>query len=310
MSEAGRARAYPGPVEPEARRPELLTPATIRRLLDAHGIAPRKAAGQNFVIDQNTVRKIVRDAGVAAGDVVLEVGPGLGSLTLALADAADRVVAVEIDSGLVAALAEVLDGVRNVEIVHADAMRTDLGALVGGGPARFVANLPYNIATPLVLEVLEEEAFTDLFVMVQREVGQRWAAGVGDPSYGAVSVKLALAARAEVVAQVPRTVFYPVPNVDSVTVRIVRHPDARPRDERARVSRVVDRAFGQRRKTLRNSLRSAADAGTLAAAFDAAGIDPGRRAEELDVDDFVRLADALTVAERAAEALPTAEGRS
>ncbi|MGH3442865.1 MAG: 16S rRNA (adenine(1518)-N(6)/adenine(1519)-N(6))-dimethyltransferase RsmA, partial [Nitriliruptorales bacterium] len=246
-------------MDPGERGHDLLTPADVRRLLVSHGIAPRKAAGQNFVVDANTVRKIVRDAGVEPHDVVLEVGPGLGSLTLALAEAAARVAAVEVDAGLVAALAEVLEGVTNVEVVHADALRTDLGDVVGGGPARFIANLPYNVATPLVLDVLANEAFTDLFVMVQREVGQRWAADVGDELYGAVSVKIALAARAEIAAQVPRTVFHPVPKVDSVTVRIRRRPDAPSRDERARIARVVDAAFGQRRKTLRNSLRAVAE---------------------------------------------------
>lgn len=273
------------------RQPELLTPSDVRRLLDAHGLAPRRADGQNFVVDPNTVRKIVRDADVGPKDVVLEVGPGLGSLTIALAAAARRVVAVEIDAGFVRALDEVLAGLDDVEVIHADALRTDLDAAVDGGPARLIANLPYNIATPLVLQVLDGEAVRDLFVMVQREVGERWTAGPGDPAYGAVSVKVQLAAEAEIVATVPRSVFHPVPNVDSVTVRMDRRADAPPVEERRRVAEVVDTAFAHRRKTLRNTLRPLTDA--PADLLRSVGIDPTSRAEELDVSALRRVADAL-----------------
>ncbi len=270
----------------------LLTPTDVRRLLDAHGLAPRRSAGQNFVIDANTVRKIVRDAEVDEDDVVLEVGPGLGSLTLGLATVARRVVGVEIDAGLVRALEEVVGALPNVEIVHADALDVDLGAAVGGGPARLIANLPYNIATPLVMRALGEPAVSDLFVMVQREVGQRWTARPGDEQYGGVSVKVRLAAEARIVAHVPRTVFHPVPNVDSVTVAIGRRSDAPPLEERRAVHRVVDAAFGHRRKTLRNALRSLAD--DAGERLERAGIDPGARAEELDVAEFRRLTPEFT----------------
>lgn len=270
---------------------QLLTPSDVRRLLDAHGLAPRRSAGQNFVVDPNTVRKIVRDAELEPGDVVLEVGPGLGSLTLALARVAERIVAVEIDAGFVRVLDEVLDGLEHVEVVHADALRTDLDALVDGGPARLIANLPYNIATPLVLQVLDGEAIDDLFVMVQREVGERWIAGPSDPAYGAVSAKVRLVAEAEIVATVPRTVFHPAPNVDSVTVRLRRRPDAPVSAERVRIAEVIDTAFAHRRKTLRNTLAPlATDAADL---LGSVGIDPSARAEELDVPDFRRITDAL-----------------
>lgn len=265
----------------------LLRPTDIRRLLDAHGLAPRRSAGQNFVVDANTVRKIVRDAGVDEDDVVLEVGPGLGSLTLGLATVARRVVGVEIDAGFVRALEEVVGALPNVEIVHADALDVDLGAAVGGGPARLIANLPYNIATALVMRALGEPAVSDLFVMVQREVGQRWTARPGDEQYGGVSVKVRLAAEARIVAAVPRTVFHPVPKVDSVTVAIRRRFDAPPLGERRAVHRVVDAAFAHRRKTLRNALRSLAD--DAGERLERAGIDPGARAEELDVAEFRRL---------------------
>lgn len=271
-------------MEPAAG-PGALTPGDVRRLLDEHGLAPRRAAGQNFVVDPNTVRKVVRDAGVVPGDVVLEVGPGLGSLTVVLADVARRVVAVEVDAGLAGVLREVVAGRDNVEVVHADALRVDLDALVGE-PARMVANLPYNVATPIVVRALDGDLVRDAFVMVQREVGERWAAHPGDPLYAGISVKLALVADVAVVAAVPRTVFHPVPNVDSVTVRIIRRPDAPPPEERRATVALVEAAFATRRKTLRNTLRGLVDDATLAAV----GIDPSARAEELGPDDFLRLA--------------------
>jgi 16S rRNA (adenine1518-N6/adenine1519-N6)-dimethyltransferase len=265
----------------------------VRRLLADHGLAPRKAAGQNFLVDPNTVRRIVAAAGVGPEDVVLEIGPGLGSLTLGLAEAARRVVAVEIDAGLVGALIEVLAGRENVEVVHADALRTDLGALVGGGPARLIANLPYNVATHLVVRALEDPAISDLFVMVQREVGERWSAAPGDPLYAGVSCKLGLLARPEVTLTIPRTVFHPVPNVDSVMVRLDRREDAPDPVTRARLFALIDAAFAQRRKTLRNTLRRVAEPEVVAVAAADAGVDLGARAETLGPADLVRLDAAL-----------------
>ena len=237
---------------------DLLTPREVRRLLAERGLAPRKSSGQNFVVDPNTVRRIVEAARLAPDDTVLEIGPGLGSLTLGLAGAARRVVAVEIDAGFVEALGEVLADCGNVEVVHADALHADLGALVGGDPVRVVANLPYNVATPLVMHALEDATVTDLFVMVQREVGERWAAAPGQPLYAGISAKIATIAVAEVTLTIPRTVFHPVPNVDSVMVRIVRRDDAPTGDERERRFRLIEAAFRQRRKTLRNNLRGLA----------------------------------------------------
>ncbi len=271
--------------------PAAITPTVAARLLAEHGLAPRKAAGQNFVVDPNTVQRIVRAAGIGPDDVVLEIGPGLGSLTLPLARIARRVVAVEIDTGLGAVAAAMTAPLGNVEVVVADALRVDLDELLGE-PGRLVANLPYNVATPLLFTALEAAHVVDAYVMVQREVGERWAAVPGDPLYGGVSVKLALAAAVRVDLTVPRGVFLPVPNVDSVMVRVTRHPDAMATDARRRVATVVDAAFAQRRKTLRNNLRAAfGDAGVEALAV--AGLDPGVRAETLDVEAFVSLADAL-----------------
>lgn len=271
--------------------PAAITPTVAARLLAQHGLAPRKAAGQNFVVDPNTVQRIVKAAGIGPDDVVLEIGPGLGSLTLPLARAARRVVAVEIDTGLGAVAAELTAPLGNVEVVVADALRADLDAMLGE-PARLVANLPYNVATPLLFTALDTGHVVDAYVMVQREVGERWAAVPGDPLYGGVSVKLALAAAVHVDLTVPRGVFMPVPNVDSVMVRVTRHDDAMPPQARRRVAAVVDAAFAQRRKTLRNNLRASfGEAGVDALAT--AGLDPGARAETLDVVAFVRLADAI-----------------
>lgn len=278
----GQLRAQAGP--DLSRR---LSPVDIADLLDRHGLAPRKQAGQNFVGDPNTVEAIVADAAIGPDDTVVEIGPGLGSLTLPLADAAARVVAVEVDSGLVAALAEVVGDRDDVVVHHADAMEVDLGALAGG-PFRCVANLPYNLATPLVLQVLEDERCVDAYVMVQKEVGQRWAAAPGDPLYAGVSVKLQLLAEVEVRRGISRNVFTPVPRVDSVMVHLRRRGPLDPW-----VRAVVDTAFAQRRKTLRNTLQGVAEVGTVEAALASCGLGRTARAEELAPAAFIELADAL-----------------
>lgn len=287
------ARGRPGPANRGSAIADLLTPTEIRRLLHAYGLAPRRAAGQHFVVDQNVVRRIVAAAGIAPDDVVLEVGAGLGSLTLALAEAAARVVALEIDSGLVRALHEVVGDRENVEVVHGDALRVELGSLVAGGQARLVANLPYNVATPVVIRALCDPAITDLFVMVQREVGERWSARCGDPSWSGVTVKIGLLAHAEIVFSVPKTVFYPVPSVDSVMVRMRRRPEAPPPERRERLFWLVDAAFAHRRKTLRNNLRVLLANDALEYAARQAGIDLAARAETLEVADVERLEAAI-----------------
>lgn len=288
---------------------ELLTPRSVTRLLAAYGLAPRKTAGQNFLIDPNTVRRIVAAANLAPDDVVLEIGPGLGSMTLALADAGRRVVAVEIDAGFVRVLDEVLADVEGVEVVHADALRADLGTLVDGGPARLVANLPYNVATPLLFHALDDPAITDAFVMVQREVGERWGAAVGDPLYAGISLRLAVVAQVRVELTIPRTVFHPAPNVDSVMVRVRRRADAPDRATARRIDALVDAAFSQRRKTLRNTLARVIPPDQLPAIAERAGIDLSWRAERLEVDHVLRLERAQT-AMRAAEDSADAEDRA
>jgi len=271
----------------------LLTPSAAREILERHGLATRKRAGQHLLVDPNTVRRIVGAARLDADDVVLEVGPGIGSLTLGLVGAVRRIVAVEIDAGFVTALADVLAPIDGVEVVHADALAVDLGALVDGGPARLVANLPYNVATPIVVDALASGAFTELFVMVQREVGERWAARPGDTGYSGVSAKLGVLADVSVELHIPRGVFLPVPNVDSVMVRLTRRPDAPDTAGFAAIARAIDAAFAQRRKTLRNTLRALGSAEEVAAAAGAAGVDLGARPEELAPSTLVRLAEAF-----------------
>ncbi|WP_370323709.1 16S rRNA (adenine(1518)-N(6)/adenine(1519)-N(6))-dimethyltransferase RsmA [Euzebya sp.] len=274
----------------DAPRP-LLGRGDVRRLLAAHGLHPTKRRGQNFVVDPNTVRRIVRDAGVAAGDLVVEVGPGLGSLTLALLEAGARVVAVELDHGLAAALADVVG--PGVEVRTADAVAVDYDELTGGEPAVMVANLPYNVATPIVLTALRQRALAGYHVMVQREVGERWVAAVGDPAHGAVSVKIALLADARIAGTVSRQAFWPVPNVDSVTVDLRPH-DRVPADAVARAIPLVDAGFAQRRKRLRNALAGPeATAADVEALLERADIPRTARAEELDLAAWLRLADAV-----------------
>jgi 16S rRNA (adenine1518-N6/adenine1519-N6)-dimethyltransferase len=265
-----------------------LTRSQVAGLLREHDLSPRKSLGQHFLVDPNTARRIVRLAGVVAGERVVEIGPGLGSLTVELLDVGAAVTAVELDHRLAAVLATVTAG--RCEIVVGDALDVDLVELCAPAPVRVVANLPYNVAVPIVMRLLNEvPAVTSQFVMVQAEVADRLAAGPGDSAYGAVSVKVAYFARAAVRGQVPRTVFAPEPNVDSSLIAIERL--AVPAVDPAVVSKqrlfeVITTAFSQRRKMLRRSLAGVIDEG----AFERAGVAPTQRPEELDVAAFGRLA--------------------
>lgn len=257
----------------------------VRELLTSHGLAPRRDLGQNFVADPNTVRRIAHLAGVGPGDRVVEVGAGLGSLTLALAETGADVTAIEVDHGLAGVLREVVAGVANVAVVEADAMRLDWAELLAGHEAWvLVANLPYNVATPLVADLLDGvPAIARMLVMVQREVGERLVAGPGSGAYGAISVKVAYWAAARLAGYVPAAVFMPRPNVESALVEIVRRPppDVAP----DALFALVRAAFGQRRKMLRRSLT-----GVVAPEqFAAAGVAETARPEELGLDEWVRL---------------------
>ncbi|MBV8933777.1 MAG: 16S rRNA (adenine(1518)-N(6)/adenine(1519)-N(6))-dimethyltransferase RsmA [Kutzneria sp.] len=275
----------------------LLGPAEIRELAQELGVRPTKKLGQNFVHDTNTVRRIVSAARLTPDDVVVEVGPGLGSLTLALLPACRRVVAVEIDPVLAERLPRTVRDrlprlADRLDVVGADALRVHADALPGPAPTALVANLPYNVAVPVVLHLLAElPSLTSGLVMVQAEVADRLAAAPGGKAYGAPSVKLAWYADARRAGAVPRTVFWPVPNVDSALVSFTCRQPPSPVDRRVLFS-VVDAAFAQRRKTLRAALAgwtgSADNSGRL---LREAGVDPSARGEQLRVDQFARIAE-------------------
>ena len=275
----------------------LLGPAEIRELAARLGVTPTKKLGQNFVHDPNTVRRIVTTAGLTPDDVALEVGPGLGSLTLALLPVAAHVHAVELDPALAAALPETAarfagTAAERLTVHPADALRITAADLAGPAPTALVANLPYNVAVPVVLHLLAElPTLRHGLVMVQKEVADRLVAGPGSKVYGIPSVKLAWYARSRAAGKVPPNVFWPVPNVDSGLVAFTRREPPRPDVPRKAVFAVVDAAFAQRRKTLRAALAGwAGGAARAAAALTAAGVDPGARGESLTVEQFAAIA--------------------
>jgi 16S rRNA (adenine1518-N6/adenine1519-N6)-dimethyltransferase len=264
-----------------------VTPSEVRELLRRHGVRPSKALGQNFLVDENTARRIVRLAELRPGERVVEVGPGVGSLTISLADEGVHVCAIEIDRHLLPILEEVVTG-RDVEVVHDDALKVDWNARLGSEPWVMVANLPYNIAATVVVRALETAPMIQrMLVMVQREVGDRLAAGAGDDAYGAVSVKVAYYADAKVVGSVSPNVFEPKPNVESALVRLVRHVTPPVAVDAERMFDLVRAGFATRRKTLRNTLAGRIDAD----GFARANVDPQARAETLSLADWARLAD-------------------
>lgn len=285
----------------------LLSPTDVRGLLAAHDLKPSRALGQNFLADPNTARRIVRLAGVTPGDRVLEIGPGIGSLTVALAEAVQpggEVVALELDRHLLPVLAEVVGDAPHVTVVQGDALTIDYDPLLGGAGAwTMVSNLPYNVATPLMARLLEEvPALRLLSVMVQKEVAERLAAPPGSPACGAISVKVAYHATAAVVGVVPPTVFVPRPRVDSAVVRFERwaappvevpSPDG--------LFALARGGFGQRRKTLRQALRPLLG-GEVEGVLAAAGVPSTARAETLTLEEWAAVARAA-----AAVAPPTEE---
>ena len=269
----------------------MLSRGEINQLLAAHGLAPRRDLGQNFVGDPNTVRRIARLAEVGSGSRVLEIGPGLGSLTLALAETGADVTAVEVDRGIVPVLREVVAGHPNVTVVEGDATSLDWPAVLGEHDDWvLVANLPYNVATPLLLDVLDGvPQVATMLVMVQTEVAERLAAPAGSKVYGVPSVKVAYWATAELVGAVPRTVFVPQPRVDSALVRIERRRAPAVAADPEVLFSLVRAAFSQRRKMLRRSL-----AGRVTPdQFAMAEVAPEARPEQLDVVAWGRLADAV-----------------
>ena len=268
----------------------------VRRLATDLGVAPTKKWGQNFVIDPNTVRRIVEDARINSDDIVVEVGPGLGSLTLGLLDAAQHVIAVEIDQRLADRLPQTVSQfapelLSKLTVLQQDALLVNALPLQ---PTKLVANLPYNVSVPVLLHFLENfPSVQEVLVMVQAEVGERLAAPPGSKIYGVPSVKAAWYGHVTKVATISRQIFWPVPNVDSVLVRIVRHAQANDSTDRQQVFAVIDGAFGQRRKTLRSAL-SALFGGTTQTTeiLGIAEVDSGLRGEQLDLAAFIRIAQA------------------
>lgn len=316
-----RTQRYSDPTLPEgvtASESGLLGPIEVRQISEALGIRPTKTLGQNFVHDAGTVRRIVKAGGVDNNDEVVEVGPGLGSLTLALLETGARVRAVEIDPPLARALPETIrarmpEAADRFAVINCDAMTVnadeDFGHPDWPAPTKLVANLPYNVAVPVLLTMLERlPSLTDVLVMVQAEVADRLAAGPGTRIYGVPSVKAAWYGHAERAGTIGRSVFWPVPNVDSALVRLRRTPEPRG-DEALRLAtfEVTDVAFGQRRKTLRAAMKNWAGSSEVATALlEAAGVDPGARGETLGIDEFVALGREL-VAMREAGAFPNGD---
>ena len=262
----------------------------ITELLAAHGLATRRAFGQNFVSDPNTVRRIARMANVNATDHVVEIGAGLGSLTLALAETGARITAIEIDHGIAPVLRDVVKDLPNVSVVVGDALELDWNEIIPpGSSAVVVANLPYNVATPLVADLLDAIPQISRFVvMVQKEVALRLASSVGSSDYGAISVKVAYWATARVLGDVPPSVFIPRPKVTSSIIEITRRetPAVGPHIAPQQLFKVIRTGFGQRRKMLRRSLAAIATPEN----FENAGVSPESRPEELNVEQWGRLA--------------------
>ncbi len=275
---------------------KFLGATQIRQLASSLDLSPTKKWGQNFVIDPNTVRRIVDVSGVTADDDVIEIGPGLGSLTVGLLSAANSVVAVEIDERLATQLPKTIleldkDLAQKLIVLNADALKlADLPTQA----TKLVANLPYNISVPVILHFLEKfPSIREVLVMVQAEVGERLAAGPGSKIYGVPSVKARFYGEVTQVATISRQIFWPVPNVDSVLVRIIRHQESPDLAMKQQLFSVVDAAFSQRRKTLRSALSSfLGGSARVDAVLAHAGVNSGLRGEQLDIDAFLAISKA------------------
>lgn len=308
MSERKQAEIL-RPYRPEAvKLPHKLTsPTVIRGILEANDLKFMKQFGQNFLTDENTVERIADAAGLGPQDTVLEVGPGIGTLTRALADRAGEVYAVEIDKKLIPVLENTLADLSNVGIINEDIMKLDFEDMLGdqleemekrGGKLRIAANLPYYISTPVIMSFLESDLpFESMSFLVQKEVGERLAASPGSKAYGALSLAAQYYADVDVAFNVPATVFMPKPNVDSVVVTLTRKKEEGPENktDKKTFMELVRAGFANRRKTLINSLKTNTSypQEMLLAMLEKAGIDPKIRAEKLTAADFARMADAL-----------------
>ena len=270
-------------------------------LVKRHGFKFTKSLGQNFLIDDNIVDKIVAGAGIGSSDKIIEVGPGIGTLTREMASRAGALMAVEIDKNLIPILADTLGDFENVKIVNEDIIKADIRGLIDenldGGPVKLVANLPYYITTPIIMRFLEEDInVTDIVVMVQKEVAERMTAQPGGKDFGALSVAVQYYCDTEIVAKVPRHLFVPQPNVDSIVIALRVRPERKYRvDSEDLFFKVVKAAFGQRRKTLLNSIASMGNLSKdiVKEALEEASIDPERRGETLSLDEFANLSNVI-----------------
>ncbi|WP_304084535.1 16S rRNA (adenine(1518)-N(6)/adenine(1519)-N(6))-dimethyltransferase RsmA [Peptostreptococcus stomatis] len=270
-------------------------------LVKRHGFKFTKSLGQNFLIDDNIVDKIVAGAGIGPSDKIIEVGPGIGTLTREMASRAGALMAVEIDKNLIPILADTLGDFENVKIVNEDIIKADIRGLIdenlSGGPVKLVANLPYYITTPIIMRLLEEDInVTDIVVMVQKEVAERMNAQPGGKDFGALSVAVQFYCDTEIVAKVPRHLFVPQPNVDSIVIALRVRPERKYRvDNEDLFFKVAKAAFGQRRKTLLNSIASMGNLSKdmVKEALEEAGIDPKRRGETLSLDEFANLSNVI-----------------
>lgn len=285
----------------ETMNKRLSSHSATMDLVKKHGFKFTKSLGQNFLIDDNIVDKIVAGAGIGPEDKIIEVGPGIGTLTREMASRAQNLMAVEIDKNLIPILEDTLEDYDNVKIVNEDIIKADIRGLIdenlGGGPVKLVANLPYYITTPIIMRFLEENInVTDIVVMVQKEVAERMNAQPGGKDFGALSVAVQYYCDTEIVAKVPRHLFVPQPNVDSIVIALRVRPERKYKvDDEDLYFKVVKAAFGQRRKTLLNSISSM---GNLAKdqvkeALEEAGIDPKRRGETLSLDEFAILSNVI-----------------
>lgn len=286
---------------------DVTSPAVLRALLNRNNLSCRKSLGQNFLIDANIVNKIVQAADLQPDDLVVEIGPGLGALTVKAARSAGKVLAVEVDRGLLPVLAEVVATTGDVEIIHGNALQIDLDRLVqektGGQFGRdgrkyiLLANLPYYITSPLLIRILQERYhISRMVVMVQSEVAARLAAAPGTKDYGVLSVIVQYFTDVQILFRVPRTVFFPAPAVESAVIRLLVRPPAVPAPDEKTFFKIVRSVFGKRRKTLLNSLADAGfgvDKDLWKNILTCSGIDPGRRGETLNLDEFASLTGCL-----------------
>lgn len=272
-----------------------------KEVVDKHGFKFSKSLGQNFLIDDNVIDKILDGARLSEGDKIIEVGPGIGTLTREMGKVADKVVAIEIDKTLIPILKDTLDEFENIEVVNQDILKVDIQGLVNeklsGGPVKLVANLPYYITTPIVMKFLEEDIpVTDIVVMVQKEVADRMNSGPGTKDYGALSIAVQYYCDTEIVAKAPRHMFIPQPNVDSTVIGLhVREEKKYKVDSEEVFFKTVKAAFGQRRKTLLNALGTLGflEKDEIREVLQEANIDEKRRGETLSIEEFANLANCV-----------------